>query len=147
MFGKRSAKPNEASAGKTGGDRAQSNANDAVSLDIVEQTQATSFPEEPTTDFASALPDEDAKYNDTKQKVFSALVDAVDALLVVKAVFDKIHEAQCQHQNADTPKAFGGQRHFGADPKRDPQQQVSHGDARAIQEHNQGVVGFFVVHR
>jgi hypothetical protein len=70
MFGKRSTKPNEPPSGKTAGGAAKTGAGNAVSLDIVEQPAEAAPVESAPQNVSSALPDEDTKYNDTKQKVF-----------------------------------------------------------------------------
>ncbi len=88
MFGKRSAKPNEVQPARTGANRTPA-AEEPVSLDVVES--APPVPP-PIPEIENVTSDQDAKYNDTKQKVFSALVDAVDLTELGKLQSSQVRE-------------------------------------------------------
>ncbi len=86
MFGKRSIRGNEAPTGRQAPDGAE----ETVSLDVVETPPSAPIAEAPPS--PAVAPDQDAKYNDTKQKIFSALVDAVDLTELGKLQSSQVRE-------------------------------------------------------
>ena len=83
MFGKRSARTNEAQSQRG------ASAEREVSLDVVEAPTPAEPPPPPVDEPSS---EQDLKYNDTKQKVFSALVEAVDLTELGKLQSSQVRE-------------------------------------------------------